>query len=255
MGLHFSRLALKAFTSWFSKSGKHTRHLKSSAFTLMELLVTIGIIALVIALASPTIHRSLFGGGSNKAVIEISNSVESARQFAISNGTYAYVAITEPDPDTGKIYIATIASRDSSPGGIYDLSRAKAVNINPSKNNVENFQLIGSITGIEECILVDELPETDYFREHPELGDDPSYFADGELFTYDSRVYGRLAFTRTIQFNPLGEAKVARALPGSIQLVVLPVIGGTPDEPLLDDEKASVIRIAGLTGRLRIFTQ
>ena len=238
----------------FSKS-KKTYRPQCSGFTLIELLVTISIIAFVLTIATPVVNKSLFGGGSEKAVMDITNAMEAARQFAISNGTYTYVTMTDADEDNGKIYVATIASRDSSPGGLYDISRTKMIDITPSSSNLENFQLIGRLIAVEECLILDELPEADFFLEHPDLKDDPSYFANGKLFSYTSRAHGRLFFTRAIQFNPLGEAKVARTLPGSIQIVVIPVKGETADGLVLDDMRASVIRIAGLTGRIRVFRQ
>lgn len=69
------------------------------AFSLMELLVVMALISILAALGVRGV-AGMSGDDYKKALISISNSLEIARQTAVAQNTYTYVAFTSPaDPN------------------------------------------------------------------------------------------------------------------------------------------------------------
>ena len=69
----------------------------TSAFTLVELLVVIGIMGLLMALAGPLLSSFKGSGDLNKASYDIQSLLEQARSYALANNTYVYVGLQEVD--------------------------------------------------------------------------------------------------------------------------------------------------------------
>lgn len=94
----------------------------SAGFTLLELLVVMGIMVVLMVLMAPLL--SSIGGGNNltKAATDIQGILEQARTYAMSADTYVYVGITEVDTlkaqavsptyinGTGRVAISVVAS-------------------------------------------------------------------------------------------------------------------------------------------------
>jgi prepilin-type N-terminal cleavage/methylation domain-containing protein len=68
-----------------------------AAFTLIELMVVVGIIAVVMTMAIPTIYRQLHPESMQKAVSDIMEACSHARATAILNGTESVLTIMPQD--------------------------------------------------------------------------------------------------------------------------------------------------------------
>jgi prepilin-type N-terminal cleavage/methylation domain-containing protein len=64
---------------------------QTRAFTLIEMLVVIGIIGLILAISLPAVRNLMTSGGLSAATREVSNTLNLARQLAITHRTYARV--------------------------------------------------------------------------------------------------------------------------------------------------------------------
>ncbi len=98
---------------------------RSRGFTLLELLVVIGIIGLLMALIVPAFTTIKTGGDFTSAVYGIQGILESARTYAKANRTYVFVGFAEVDasvdpsvspqaPGSGRVAVAAVASKDGT---------------------------------------------------------------------------------------------------------------------------------------------
>ena len=99
-------------------------------FTLLELLVVIGVIAILLVLIGPALTTITSGNGVSSAIYGVKEVLENARAYAKANHTYVFVGLAEADSsvdpsvrpqitngDTpyGRVAVAVVASKDGTP--------------------------------------------------------------------------------------------------------------------------------------------
>lgn len=87
------------------------------AFTLVELIVVMGIIVVMIALVVPAVTSIARTNSVTRALYEVTGALENARTYAVANQTYVYVGFVQEDLTTEnrtRLVMATIASRDGT---------------------------------------------------------------------------------------------------------------------------------------------
>src|SRR6266498_4625209 len=98
---------------------------RASAFTLLELLIVIGIIAILMVLIVPAFTNIKSGTDATSAAHTIKGVLDTARTYAKANNTYVWVGFFEEDgsvpsasptatPGNGRIVISTVASKDGT---------------------------------------------------------------------------------------------------------------------------------------------
>jgi prepilin-type N-terminal cleavage/methylation domain-containing protein len=101
----------------------------ASAFTLLELLIVIGIIAILVVLIGPAFTTITSGTGVMSSIYGVKGALENARAYAKADHTYVFVGFAEVDSsvdpsvspqittgDTpyGRVAVAVVASKDGS---------------------------------------------------------------------------------------------------------------------------------------------
>src|SRR5256885_10253928 len=115
---------------------------KQSGFTLMEMMVVIGIIAILMVLVAPAFTNLKTAGDVTSAAYTIKGVLEQARTYAMANNTYTWVGLYEEDgsqsstnPPTsgvGRLVMSVVASKDGTT--VYDpTSNLNPDPIDPSK--------------------------------------------------------------------------------------------------------------------------
>lgn len=92
------------------------------AFTLFELLIVVGIIAVLMVIIAPAFTNIKGGGDVTSAAYTIKGVLDTARTYAKANNTYTWVGFFEEDissatpgiPGTGRPVISIIASKDGT---------------------------------------------------------------------------------------------------------------------------------------------
>ena len=109
-------------------SGKNPQR-RCAAFTLLELLIVVGIIGLLMVLIAPAFTYMKSGSDFTNAVYGIQGVLESARTYAKANRTYVFVGFAEVDSSVdpsvspqvttgttpyGRVAVAVVASKDGT---------------------------------------------------------------------------------------------------------------------------------------------
>src|SRR6266436_4842765 len=116
-----------------------------AGFTLLELLIVVGIIGLLLVLIAPAFTTIKGGSDVTSAAYTIKGVLDTARTYAKANNTYAWVGFKEVDVSqdasvspqisgTGRVAIAIVASKDGTRG--YDITNLSLPN--PAWNNYNN---------------------------------------------------------------------------------------------------------------------
>jgi prepilin-type N-terminal cleavage/methylation domain-containing protein len=107
------------FTPHFPPSGQRS---SVYGFTLLELLVVIGIVALLMVLLAPAYTNLKSGGDVTSAAWTIKGVLDTARTYAKAKNTYTWVGFFEEEiasatagvPGTGRVVMSIIASKDGT---------------------------------------------------------------------------------------------------------------------------------------------
>ncbi len=113
----------KFSTSYFAVSTSQRE--RRSAFTLLEILVVIGIIAILMVLIAPAFTSIKTGNNVTSAAYTIKGVLDQARTYAMANNTYTWVGFYEENgsnpsspisdaPATGRVVISIVASKDGT---------------------------------------------------------------------------------------------------------------------------------------------
>ena len=102
---------------------------RASAFTLLELLIVVGIVAMLTMLIAPAFTNIKSGSDFTSAVNGIRDVLENARTYAKANRTYVFVGFVEADSSVdpgvspqvitgatpyGRVAVAVVASKDGT---------------------------------------------------------------------------------------------------------------------------------------------
>jgi type II secretory pathway pseudopilin PulG len=231
---------------------------RASAFTLLELLIVVGIIALLLVLIAPAFTTIKSGTDVTSAAYTIKGVLDTARTYAKANNTYTWVGFagsvgpnTPPPPITGQVEVAIVASKDGtnlwSANGTGPLPPDKLTQVGKmiTLNNIH----IGD-TGAPQ-------PNGTEF-ESRETVDDDHRISASENTPYPFTVQGT-TFNKWIQFSPRGEALIHG---GDFKIVKAAEVGVLPTHGAILAVtqsgnlwlgNAAAIQISGLGGDVRIY--
>jgi type II secretory pathway pseudopilin PulG len=263
---------------------------RASAFTLLELLIVIGIIALLLVLIAPAFTTIKSAGDVTSAAYTIKGVLDTARTYAKANNTYTWVGFFEEDissatpgtAGTGRLVMSIVASKDGSNLGADPSSSA---------TGTENWIDPTQITQVGKLVKIDNfhLPlfnictpncGGDTFDTRPSLQSDPfvGYNASrfGELNVpapntapYDTTNNGltkfpfqypvgipaptpQYRFRRTLRFNPRGECRINSTydVRRVIEVGLLQTHGTAVPAPV---GNVAAVQITGFGGSVKIY--
>ncbi|MEO8440424.1 MAG: type II secretion system protein [Spartobacteria bacterium] len=253
---------------------------RESAFTLVELLVVIGIVLVLTLLLAPAFTTLKPAADVTTAAYTIKGVLEQARTYAMANNTYVWVGFYEEDlgtttptntvppyPGKGRLLTATVGSLDGTK--IFDNSAVSAT------LPADRVKQIGRMLILESIHLTDigappsppppspppnslagrsALPYTENALVVPPSDHYNRISSDSSDLTKFRFVAQGYTFYKTVRFTPGGEANINSTydLRHVGELGLRPTHGTTVD---LNTPNTVAIQFAGMDGNFRIYRQ
>ena len=216
-----SSLNPQASTRRFRSVGR--RGDRSRAFTLIEMLVVMGIIAILMVLLAPAFTSIKSAGDVTGAAYTIKGVLDTARTYAKANNTYTWVGFLEenvsnplsPNPDApaiGRLVMSIVASKDGTTA--YDPNNLATINptnlIQVGKLiKIENVHLATFPDGSGTGTTFDTRPAATY--DTARIGDTTPPNPSLTPFQYpvgNPAPPIQYTFVKAVQFSPGGEARI-----------------------------------------------
>lgn len=196
------------------------------AFTLVELLIVTGIVALLMALVIPAFTNIKSGGDVTNAAYTIKGVLDTARTYAKANDTYTWIGFFEEDVSqqstnpatagTGRIVMSIVASKD----GTTVYSPSSPATIDPTKliqvgklTKIENAHLAGdtlftTTPSTPTGSTFDNRPPVTYRIASPPNASPPNSRTPFQYPVGSPAPAAQYTFVKAVQFSPGGEARV-----------------------------------------------
>lgn len=238
------------------------------AFSLVEILVVVGIAMLLMAVIAPALTRT---GGVTHAAYSLQGALDQARTYAVANNTYTWVGVFEEDgaapsgspasSGVGRVVLCIVASQDGT--AIYNSAVAEAgttQELDPQRltqvgpliklEGVHILNASGTSVGKRPAGLVnarnlvglDSTPPLFTFP-YP-LSSTPDYrFGSGPSPSANG----------IIQFNPQGEA-ISGSGPASVPATNLEIsLQPAQGNQATGAENLATLLVSGITGQTSIY--
>ena len=221
-------------------------------FSLIELLTVIAVMSLLVVVSVPGITALASSGQVNQTVADIDELLDQARQYAVAQNTYVWVAFS---PDTTMkggegLHMAVIASGDGTdpfnwtgggtvPGATGTGNAPTSLNLLTPVRTFPQTKYVGAGTITD----LSSLPNT--------VSVSSSNSPADSAISFNIALPGRTtttAFTKVIEFTPSGQAHNRSDPIALLEFGFEPVKGAT-----VMVKNATVIRINGLTGAAMVY--
>jgi prepilin-type N-terminal cleavage/methylation domain-containing protein len=257
--------------------------IRRAGFTLVELLVVVGIIVLMMTLVVPAFNAIRGGTDFTSEVFDISGLLEEARAYAMSNNTFVLVGIAETSgtlgasaspqvSGTGRIAIAIIASKD---GTRPYQSMITSGNFNTWQTQYGTggaFTAVAALTTFTNIHMVDlqggspavpvsgnmarpAVPSTSYdIPNAAAVSATPFAWPLGKMLTGSPQY----TFNKVIEYDPQGSARIITTtnttdIPYCIDIGLQPAHGRVVAATNGANGEIAAVQIDGMSGATRIY--
>lgn len=230
---------------------------RRNAFTLLELLIVLGIIGVLLVLIAPALTTIKSGTDVTSAAYTIKGLLDTARTQAKANNTYTWVGFASSVGSnvTGSVSLFIVASKDGTDLG---------TSVNRVGNRVDitaGLTPIGKLMRLNNAHIGDTgMPTNDGtdFESRPAVNINYRIGAAGADYDSDYYFLGQgVQFDRWIRFSPRGEAVVKG---GGTQIAHYAEVGLLPTHGAIlaatinpASGNLAAIQISGFGGNVRIY--
>jgi len=246
-----------------------------AAFTILELLIVLGIIGILVLLIAPAFTTIKAGSDVTSAAYTIKGVLDTARTYAKANNTYTWVGFFEEDvsqpwkPSTsltppggvGRIIMSIAASKDGTM--IYDATA-------PAKIDTTKLIQIGALNKIENAHLAGDsaftaapsTPTGVTFNYRPSVtyriatlpNSSPSDSRTPFQYPLGSpQPPAQYSFVKAVEFSPRGEARIDNSADYSLQNAAEIGLRGTHGTAVDTGPNVVAIQVGGVGGDVIIY--
>jgi type II secretory pathway pseudopilin PulG len=242
---------------------------REGGFTLIEIFVVMGIIAILMVLIAPAFTNLKSAGDVTSAAYTIKGVLDTARTYAKAKNTYAWVGFFEEDgsiPSTspaatagsGRVVISIVASKDGTM--LHPEPLTSVVTLNPA-----SLDQVGKLAKLDNFHLktfpnaTATLPP-DTFDTRPAVGSTAAKIGDGPSpptpslrFQYPLGGTAQYTFAKIVQFNPRGEGVIGNinyTYATVSEIGLQPAHGLTPDA---NSKNVVAVQFTGVGGSVKIY--
>ena len=215
------------------------------AFTLLELLTVISVIAIMMVTVVPAFTGIKGAGDVTKAAFDVAGTLEQARAYAMANNTYVFVGFTEQDgmdvtkTGFGQILVAAMGSKDGTRNG----------------TNSSNLVPLSKLRRIENVHLQDSLPNSGAMT-RPAVADacrvGNANFQVDVSYQNAFKAASGYSFTKIIQFDPRGTASIPSATVSVPHWMEIGLVGARGNSVAGTSNCAALV-LGGVTGSAKIY--
>jgi prepilin-type N-terminal cleavage/methylation domain-containing protein len=250
------------------------RRQRVNGFTLLELLIVVGIIGLLLVLIAPAFTTIKSGTDSTSAAYTIKGALDTARTYAKANNTYTWVGFFEEDasqastnpatPGPGRIVVSIVASKDGSQ--VYTSVSSPAADMDSTGTRLLQVGKLIKLDNMHLRTFANGLGTGETFPTRPAIpGGSPNNAKIGDTSPPDSLRYfhypptvaedqRQYRFVKMIQFSPRGECRPQN---DSLDMNAVIEVGlqqthGT-SVPALADPKNCAVQLTGFSGNVKIY--
>jgi prepilin-type N-terminal cleavage/methylation domain-containing protein len=245
-------------------------------FTLLELLVVMGIIAILMVLVAPAFTTIKSGTDATSAAYTIKGVLDTARTYAKANNTYTWVGFFEEDGSVpsasptatsgnGRIVMSIVASKDGTKIYTPPLS-GSPLDMDPTGTALSQIGKLVKIDNMHLRTFSNGTGAGDTFPTRPAVpGSFPDNAKIGDTSPPDSLRYfhypptgteaaAQYKFRKMIQFNARGECRPQNdnyEMRTVIEIGFQPIHG--TDVASVDVNKDCAVQLSGLGGSTKIY--
>jgi type II secretory pathway pseudopilin PulG len=257
-------------------NSRFTIHPRSRvAFTILELLVVMGIIALLMVLVAPAFTTIKSGTDATSAAYTVKGVLDTARTYAKTNNTYTWVGFFEEDgsipsasptatPGNGRIVMSIVASKDGTK--VYTSVSSPAADMDPNGTALSQIGKLVKIDNMHLRTFSNGTGAGGTFPTRPAVpGTSPDNAKIGDASPPDSLRYfhypptgteasAQYKFRKMIQFNPRGECRPQNdnyEMRTVIEIGFQPIRGTAVSS--VDDNKDCAVQLTGFGGSTKIY--
>jgi type II secretory pathway pseudopilin PulG len=233
---------------------------RASAFTVLELLIVVGIIGLLLVLITPAFTTIKGGNDVTSAAYTIKGVLDAARTYATANNTFTWVGFREENvsdpvspnataPPIGRVLMSVVASKDGT-------NVASSGTIDPTKliqidklTKIDNLHLAVFSNGSGIGWTFDTRPRAAFSLAGVADSTTPFQYPVGS-----PAPPLQCTFLKAIQFSPRGEAQINNNnnLPQAVAEIAIESTHGTA-VPSSTPADVVAIQFTGLGGAVKIY--
>jgi len=205
-------------------SQQSTINTQRAAFTLLELLIVLGIVGLLAVLIAPAFTAIKSSGDVTGAAYTIKGVLDTARTYAKANNTYTWIGFKEVDVSqgasvspqiggTGRVAFAIVASKDGTRG--YDITNPSLPNPAwTNYNNGANLVAVGKLQYLDNVHLAGTLTmagnmaRPNISSNNYIIGNAPASVTPFDWPLGSALNSGQYSFQKVINFDPQGVARI-----------------------------------------------
>jgi prepilin-type N-terminal cleavage/methylation domain-containing protein len=240
-------------------------------FTLIELIVVMGLMVAMISLVGPAMTSLKRGADVSQAVYEVKGILDQSRAYAMGNNTFVYVGFAEVDASLpagsnqtgtaggGRLVIAAVASKDGTP--TLDVTGSNAVAIRKLQR-FENLHLADFSESKVNAATTGPMKARAEIDGINSLSIGQPIGSATPVFTWplgSASSNAQYLFSQVVRYSPEGVATFQTAASNTLgrylEVALQQSRGATlPDLPTnLAVGNQAVVQINGITGSTRIF--